>query len=227
MEREHYVTIGAPSTHRKPIVIMKHLNTLALCTFLSLVIQDVTSFAPSNMPIRLASLRSSQGEEEPELSSEGFFEMKQIPTATSSARLDQIVDCSESGECSVIEMAMMIEELEQLNAACLDATGSSRECLLDTVAARNVLKVALASKVILQQRNQRQDAECDLQALMNPYAELHNLNDECFDQYMHTIPTSTTNDRTKAIHLDRIVECAEAGDCPVGEIANMIDGESL
>lgn len=202
---------------------MKHSDKLAIIVF-SLIQNDAVSFATLQMHQRYATVfRASQRLTDEELFG-GFFDMRQIPTATSSSRLDHIVECSESGECNIEDMALMIEELERLNAECLDATGSSRECNLDAVAARNVLKVALASKVILQQKVQ--DTECDFQTLMNPYSELHHLDDECFNhQQLHSIPTSTSADDRKVIHLDRMVECAEAGDCPVGEIVDMIDGK--
>lgn len=95
------------------------------------------------------------------------------------------------------------------------------------MAARNVLKVALASKIILEEavattssgsssHEQTIDEECD------PFASMLDMNDECLNNDVHGIPTaSTTNDA----NLDRIVQCAEHGDCPVGEITDMIEGK--
>jgi hypothetical protein len=40
---------------------------------------------------------------------EPFFRMQQIPTATTGARLDHVVDCAEGGQCNVEEMLEMIE----------------------------------------------------------------------------------------------------------------------
>lgn len=75
--------------------------------------------------------------------------MHQIPTATLSSShedgLEHIVDCAENGQCEVQEMMQMIEELEHLNMEC--ETGMSRQCTLDAVEARNVLKVSLASRM--------------------------------------------------------------------------------
>jgi hypothetical protein len=75
--------------------------------------------------------------------------MHRIPTATATVqqKLDHIVECAENGQCNVEEMTLMIEELERLNMDCDNVHGSSRECLLDAVEARNILKVALASHV--------------------------------------------------------------------------------
>ena len=41
---------------------------------------------------------------------EPYFEMHQIPTATTTAKLDRIVQCAENGEmCNVEEMLEMME----------------------------------------------------------------------------------------------------------------------
>jgi hypothetical protein len=85
--------------------------------------------------------------------------MHRIPTATApdtsgplQQRLDHIVECAQNGQsCNIEEMTAMIEELEKLNMDCDHHHGSSRECLLDAVEARNILKVALASQVAVQQ----------------------------------------------------------------------------
>jgi hypothetical protein len=71
-------------------------------------------------------------------------------TTTTQQKLDHIVQCAENGQqCSVEEMMSMIEELERLNMECGEThhVGASRECILDAVEARNILKVALASQV--------------------------------------------------------------------------------
>mmetsp|Transcript_16849 Transcript_16849/g.27976 ORF Transcript_16849/g.27976 Transcript_16849/m.27976 type:complete len:243 (+) Transcript_16849:92-820(+) len=139
---------------------------------------------------------------------EPFFQMQETPTATTTSRLDHVVDCAENGFCDVEEMSAMIEELEKLNAECKGTT--SGECNLDAVAARNVLKVALASKVLVEQV-MHVDEECDFAAM----SEMH---DECLND-MHAIPTAAM----KESNLERIVQCSEAGDCPVGEMAEMIE----
>lgn len=91
----------------------------------------------------------------------------------------------------------------------------SRECNLDAVAARNVLKVALASKVAVE------DAMEGLQEECNPYLEMHEMDDECMPNNMqHQIPTATTTES----ELTRMMQCAEDGEaCDVGEMMNMID----
>lgn len=104
-------------------------------------------------------------------------------------------------------------ELERLNLECQGA--HSRECNLDTVAARNVLKVALASQVTMQgavahavEKNTKEE-EC------NPYLELQ---DECVD-VMHPLPTKSAN------NLEHIVECAEGvQQCDLNEMLAMMDG---
>ena len=101
--------------------------------------------------------------------------------------------------------------MEELNAECEGAL--SRECNLDAVAARNVLKVALASKVMIEEALHEEE-ECE-----DPFEELRNM-DDCVNNDMHGIPTAAL----KEAKLDRIVQCAEHGECPVGEIAEMIDG---
>jgi hypothetical protein len=105
---------------------------------------------------------------------------------------------------------LLYTELERLNMEC---TGTmSRECSLDAVAARNVLKVALASKIAM-------DAslnECSVPT--DPYSEMHEMNDECLD-HMHRMPTATTTQS----RLDRIVQCAEVGVCDVDEMTQMIE----
>jgi hypothetical protein len=93
--------------------------------------------------------------------------MHPIPTSTSSSskstqqKLDHIIQCAENGQlCNVEEMTAMIEELERLNLDCGEThtpVGSSRECLLDAIEARNILKVALASQVQAAAEQQQQD----------------------------------------------------------------------
>jgi hypothetical protein len=185
------------------------------------------------------------------LSDEPFFEMQQIPTATTGAKLDRIVDCAEHDGCDVGEMMAMIDgtcrvlgvtaaitldmkypsqhndslvtlclqfyiELERLNMECEGTM--SRECNLDAVAARNVLKVALASKVAMEEALkglQEYEDEC----MMDPYLSMHEMHDECMDK-QHPIPTSTT---TKS-ELHRMMQCAQNGEeCDVSEMMDMID----
>ena len=56
-----------------------------------------------------------------------------------------MMQCAQNGEeCDVGEMMDMIDELERLNMECEGAL--SRECSLQAVEARNILKVALASQ---------------------------------------------------------------------------------
>lgn len=77
--------------------------------------------------------------------------MHQIPTATMAQSheddLGHIVDCSENLDCDVEEMMQMIEELNRLNMEC--ENGMSRQCSVDAVEARNVLKVSLASHIAM------------------------------------------------------------------------------
>lgn len=112
---------------------------------------------------------------------------------------------------SILILLTEYTELERLNLECSGTL--SRECSLDAVAARNVLKVALAAKVAA-------EAELDECNVLsdNPYSEMHQMNDECVDQ-MHQVPTATT---TKS-RLDHIVQCAENGVCDVEEMTLMID----
>ena len=101
-------------------------------------------------------------------------------------------------------------ELERLNLECQGEL--SRECNLDAVAARNVLKVALASKVALE--GAIPDDECD------PYSDMYEMHDECGESYMHQMPTTT------GTKLDHIVECAEGRQCDVEEMTQMIEGKN-
>ncbi len=122
---------------------------------------------------------------------------------------------------------MLCVELENLNAEC-EGT-HSRECNLDAVAARNVLKVALASKVVVKEgisvcdggvaartaEYAVYDDECDFEAMLD-------MHDECMSHrdMPHGIPTAALQESK----LERIVQCAEDGECPVGEMTDMIDG---
>lgn len=92
----------------------------------------------------------------------------------------------------------------------------SRECRLDAVTARNVLKVALASNVAVQGVVLEED-EC----IPNPYSDMHELDEECFIDFdSHPIPTETGS------KLDRVVECAQdTGLCELGELTDLIEGE--
>lgn len=89
----------------------------------------------------------------------------------------------------------------------------SRECNLDAIAARNVLKVALASKVAVEDIvGELANEEC------NPYLEMYEMNDECID-VQHPIPTATSD--SELIHM---MECAQDGEaCDVSEMMEMID----
>lgn len=97
----------------------------------------------------------------------------------------------------------------------MDERGLSRECSLDAVAARNVLKVALASKIVLEEALAERTAaiaeECDYEAMSE-------MNDECLSS-MRGIPTAAMTDSK----LGRIIDCAESGECTLEEIADMID----
>ena len=88
----------------------------------------------------------------------------------------------------------------------------SRECNLDAVAARNVLKVALASKADVEDALDLQQLEEECESL-NPSDV-----DDCLPYEIHQIPTST------GTRLDHIVECAEQGQCDVEEMTRMIEG---
>jgi hypothetical protein len=111
-----------------------------------------------------------------------------------------------------------ITELELLNSECQDHT--SRECSLDAIAARNVLKVAIASRVVLEESTEEcvYDIGDDI-GDDNPYSSFNEMDDLCNDD-MHAIPTAAMRDTD----LERIIQCAEEGKCPVGEMAEMIDG---
>eukprot|EP00581_Thalassiosira_minuscula_P019497 CAMPEP_0183719582 /NCGR_PEP_ID=MMETSP0737-20130205/12449_1 /TAXON_ID=385413 /ORGANISM="Thalassiosira miniscula, Strain CCMP1093" /LENGTH=254 /DNA_ID=CAMNT_0025949303 /DNA_START=538 /DNA_END=1302 /DNA_ORIENTATION=+ len=157
-----------------------------------------------------------------------YFQMQQIPTATSGEKLDHIVECSENGECDIEDMMNMIDELEELNAQCQGTM--SRECNLDAVAARNVLKVALASKVAVEDALSREDCAAPSSSTEraeedeDPYASLAEMEDECYMQQQ--IPSETTSPGT-VMRLDRIVECAEgtsgADACDIEEMLEMVE----
>jgi len=177
-----------------------------------------------------------------------YFRMQQIPTATSGDRLDHIVECSDHGGCDVEEMMNMIDELEELNAECQNAM--SRECNLDAVAARNVLKVALASKVAMEDALSKEEwEECVTSSSADndddddddndPFASLADMEDyECHwsEYYARQLPTATTaatsstpsggsDGNTNAVmKLDRIIECAEGvvGTAGVCDVEEML-----
>lgn len=143
--------------------------------------------------------------------------------------MDRIVDCSEQGGCDIEEMMGMIDELEELNSACQNAM--SRECNLDAVAARNVLKVALASRVATEDALSREEADCAMspggdedENGDDPYASMADMDDGCHPDYVQRIPSATSGSGTAA-RLDRIVECVEgpAGECDVDEMLGMAD----
>ena len=118
-----------------------------------------------------------------------------------------------------------LPELEDLNAECQGAL--SRECHLDAVAARNVLKVALASQVVLAARVVH-EAECARPtaigdaAAEDPYASLADLEDACPPGYARALPAATAG----ATALDRVVACGEDADaeCDVDEMLRMVAG---
>ena len=112
--------------------------------------------------------------------------------------------------------------MEQLNAECEGE--HSRECNLDAVAARNVLKVALASKVMVEDALQEVECAVPETETDDPYAVMAELEDECQPDYYHNVPSDTTQRSNK---LDRIVECAEgtSGECDVEEMTKMVEGK--
>lgn len=101
----------------------------------------------------------------------------------------------------------MYVELEELNMECEGTL--SRECSLDAVAARNVLKVALASKAAVED------------ALECASSSTEEDEEDCLPYEMHQIPTATTG-----TELEHIVECAEQGQCDVEEMTQMIEGKT-
>ena len=89
----------------------------------------------------------------------------------------------------------------------------SRECSLDTVAARNVVKVAIVSKVAIKDALSREgEVGCNMptQGEDNPFASLVEMEDECLPDYIHQMPTLTSSG--SAMKLDCIIECADATD---------------
>jgi hypothetical protein len=112
----------------------------------------------------------------------------------------------------------------------------SRECSLDAVAARNILKVALASKVMMevedslrqqqQQQQQKSNQKRQKEGAVDdeeedPFALLFDLDDVEASTHMHGIPTASVSSAKK---LDRIVQCAQDGNqCNVMEITDLIE----
>jgi hypothetical protein len=82
------------------------MMTLALAAIATLLLvtapQSVSSFSPRFDGLRSSKLMAA-------LDEEPFFEMRQIPTATTGAKLDRIVDCAEHEGCDVGEMINMID----------------------------------------------------------------------------------------------------------------------
>ena len=109
-------------------------------------------------------------------------------------------------------ISFLFPELELLNAGC-EGTTTHEECHLDAVADRNGFKVTLAHKIIMEDAVISE--ECDFAAMW----EMDDAYEACLHD-MHGIPTAAINEAS----LDRIVQCAEDGECPLGEIADMIDG---
>lgn len=84
------------------------------------------------------------------------------------------------------------------------------ECNLDTVAARNILKVALASQVAIQGA-----VECS----SDPFMEMHEMDDQCVDP-MHQVPTATGEG------LQHIIDCADGNEqCDVTDMIEMMEGK--
>jgi len=90
----------------------------------------------------------------------------------------------------------------------------SRECSLDAVATRNVVKVAIASKVAIKDalsRSREGEVGCNMptQGENNPlFASLAEMGDECLPDCIHQMPTLIRSGSTMI--LDCIIECADA-----------------
>ena len=79
------------------------------------------------------------------------------------------------------------------------------------MAARNILKVALASQVAIQGA-----VECS----SDPFLEMHQMQDECVDP-LHQVPTATGQG------LEQIIECADGGDqCDIDQMIEMMEGKT-
>jgi len=85
------------------------MSLLAATTLLLVAFpQNASSFAFLTSPHRLSSrLKAIMSDDSFE--AEPFFEMHQIPTATTGAKLDRIVNCAENDGCDVQEMMNMID----------------------------------------------------------------------------------------------------------------------
>ena len=111
--------------------------------------------------------------------------------------------------CSLTSPSIFSTELERLNLECQGE--HSLECNLDTVAARNILKVALASQVAIQGA-----VEC---SSIDPFSEMYEMGDECMDP-MRRVPTATGQG------LQHIIECADGNDqCDVQDMIEMMEGK--
>lgn len=182
---------------------------------------------PSSSNLRHFSVAGDS--ENTEAGSGTYFQMEQMPVATSGTELEHVRFCAENGGCDIEEMMNMIDELEKLNAECEQEGETGLECSLDDVAARNVLKVALASKVAME--DAISDIECEIKESDDPYASMMDMEDECQPDYMlHTVPsattpTTTTKQGANSMRLDRIIECTEANDgtCDVEEMLQMVE----
>ena len=92
------------------------MGRLLLLLFVASWVEQVACFTPIRpLPNEAVALSLHNNLEEPD---EPFFQMQQIPTATSSSRLDHVVDCAENGECDVEEMTAMIEGEFDLGSSC-------------------------------------------------------------------------------------------------------------
>ena len=100
-------------------------------------------------------------------------------------------------------------ELERLNLECQGE--HSLECNLDTLAARNILKVALALQVAIQGA-----VECSNNN--DPFSAMYQTDDECMDA-MRRVPTATGQG------LQHILECADGNEqCDVQDMIKMMEG---
>lgn len=91
--------------------MMVSLAVAASVATLLLVVapQNVSSLAFSAPPRFGVRLSAMSGDSYEGFAAEPFFEMQQIPTAATGARLDRVVNCAENDGCDVQEMMEMID----------------------------------------------------------------------------------------------------------------------
>lgn len=106
---------------------------------------------------------------------------------------------------------MFPSELNDLNKEC-QGNLDEEECDLEAITTRNSLQVSLAQQIIIAEEATIME-ECDFNAMWE-------MDDACLNTGTHDIPTSVMDE----VYLDRIVKCAEEGNCPVEEISDMIRG---